>query len=246
MTESVNSHLLEALNNARALGQTAPIDLNDLPTTLEQAYAVSRAQVLDVAAWKIGGANPWSRKVFDNQEVFFGPLGKRELFSETDTISLRGLVAPLAEPEVMLEIADWRALSPVAQFGRMALGFEIPAAVLPQDLKPELTGQISDRAGAGALWLTGIRAFDLTFFENPFLIEMVLNEQEPIVGSTENVISGPLGAAGEFFALAQRYDMPLEAGQWIATGGLCPAIPVQSGDRLTLRSVWSEVTLQLN
>lgn len=246
MTENANIYLVEALNHARAAGQAAAIGLIDLPATPEQAYAVSRSQVRDVAAWKIGGANPWSRRVFDNREVFFGPLHEQELVSDADTLSLRGLVAPLAEPEVMLEIADWKAPTPVARFSRMALGFEIPAAVLPQDLKAELMGQIADRAGAGALWLTGIRAFDLACFEHPLLVEMFLNRQDPIRGSTENVISGPLGAAAEFIALAQRYDMPLAAGQWIATGGLCPAVPVHAGDHLALRSAWGEIALQLD
>ena len=246
MIEGASVHLVEALNSARVAGQEAAIALTDLPATPEQAYAVSRSQIRDAAAWKIGGANPWSRKIFNNQEIFFGPLHEQELVSGTDTLSLQGLLAPLAEPEVMLEIADWSATTPVARFSRMALGFEIPATVLPQDLKPELMGQIADRAGAGALWLTGIRAFDLACFEHPLLVEMLLNGQDPIPGSTENVISGPLGAAAEFMSLALRYDMPLASGQWIATGGLCPAVPVRPGDHLALRSTWGAITLQLD
>lgn len=245
MTNGTSVGLAEALKRARVMGQKASIAPSDLPATPEQAYAASSSQVRDVAAWKIGGANPWSRKVFNNQEIFFGPLQEQELVSGAGSLSLQGLLAPLAEPEVMLEIADWNATTPSARFSRMALGFEIPATVLPEDLKPELMGQIADRAGAGAIWLTGIRAFDIACFEQPLLVEMQLNADDPIAGSTENVISGPLGAAAEFFSLALRYDMPLEPGQWIATGGLCPAVPVVPGDRLALRSNWGHFTLQL-
>lgn len=236
--------LVEALNRARSTGQVAEIGLADLPTTAQQAYAVSRAQVQAVAAWKIGGANPWSRKVFDNTEVFFGPLQAEELVMGAESLSLHGLVAPLAEPEVMLEIADWTAPTAAERFSRMALGFEIPAAVLPQALKPELMGQICDRAGAGALWLTEVRPFEAACFDQLLTVEMVLNGQAPVAGSTENVIAGPLGAAAEFLTLAARHEMPLQAGQWIATGGLCPAVAVQPGDLLALRSAWGEITLQ--
>lgn len=245
MTEGGMEQLVAALTQAREAGKPAMITTADLPETPQEAYAVSRAQVGDVAAWKIGGANPWSRKVFDNKEVFFGPLHPHEVFLERDTMPLGGLVAPLAEPEVMLEIADWTTEAPTERFSRMGLGFEIPAAVLPESLKPELLGQIVDRAGAGGLWIGAIQPFDAVALDRELTVQMTHNGGAPTAGSSANVIGSPLGAAAEFLTLARRYDMPVARGQWIATGGLCPAVPVRSGDRLTLRSAWGEIGLDL-
>lgn len=245
MTDRAMTQLWAALQRARRAGQVAEITLADLPVSAQQAYEMVRTHAPEVVAWKIGGANPWSRQVFNNKEIFFGPLHQDELAFEGNRLSLRGLVAPLAEPEVMLEIADWTAQDPAARFSRVGLGFEIPAAVLPEALKPELMGQIADRAGAGALWIGATRSFDPALLETPLTVDMVKNGDAPVSGSTQNVITGPLGAAAEFLALAARHEMPLATGQWIATGGLCPAVPVQPGDTLALHSAWGALDLQL-
>ena len=226
----------EALQAARAKGQPATLSVADLPTGVPEAYAQSIGQMQKVAAWKIGGANPWSRAVFDNTEVFFGPLHPSEVFLDTATVSLKGLVAPLAEPEVMLELGDWTAADPAARFTRIGLGFEIPASVLPDALKPELTGQIVDRAGAGALWISAVKEVTAEALNAAVSVRLLQNDQPPVEGHSDNVIGGVLGAVTEFLDLAQQYDMPLARGQWVATGGLCPAVSVAPGDQLVLQA----------
>ena len=228
---SLSKILLDARKNACEV----PISQDDLPANLTQAYACSVAQVADVRAWKIGGANPWSQAVFKNSKVFFGPLEAREVFVEHNQIPIAGLVAPLVEPEVMLEIGDWSSENRRNRFPRMALGFEIPASVLPKALKSMLIAQVSDRAGAGAIWISKIQPLDEARISQGFEVEMEKNGKNLVVGHTENVISGPMGAAEEFLSLAIQHDMPLRSGQWIATGGLCPAVPVSRGDIVTLR-----------
>ena len=232
-----------ALKQARMECRPAELTKPELPGTIAEAYGVSRSQVEEAAAWKIGGANPWSRKVFQNKEVFVGPLHPREVFMDVGRLPLAGLVSPLAEPEIMLEIGEWESADPAVCFRRMGLGFEIPAAVLPEALRPELTGQIADRAGAGALWITAIHPFNYSRLEREVKVQMALNGGAPTAGTSANVIGGPLGAAHEFFSLAKRYSLPVQRGQWIATGGLCPAVPVKAGDRLTLVAWGKELML---
>lgn len=232
--------LSETLLEARKNNSVAQLSEQDLPQNLQQAYACSLAQMNAVQAWKIGGANPWSRAVFDNKEVFFGPLHPHEVFFEDGSLSLDGLVAPLAEPEVMLEIGDVLSDRLEERFPRMGLGFEIPASVLPDSLKPQLTAQVSDRGGAGALWVSAIQPFDEDLFSQGFQVRLSKNTAEPVNGNSDNVINGPLGAAEEFLDLAPQYNMPVAAGQWIASGGLCPAVPITGGDVLTLEA-WGRV-----
>jgi len=237
--------LIDKLRTARAAGAEAGVELAELPGDLASAYAMAFADPRPAAAWKIGGANPWSRKVFSNTEVFFGALFAEEVFVETATVAVGGLNAPLAEPEIMLEIADPLVDRPEAAFSRMGTGFEIPATVLPADCKSVLTGQVADRAGAGALWIGATGPFDAAPFDTPFTSRFLHNGDIPVDGRSDNVLGGPLGAAMEFLTLARRYGATLEAGQWIATGGLNPAVGIEPGDRLGFAALGRQVVLEI-
>ncbi|WP_109468757.1 hypothetical protein [Albibacillus kandeliae] len=239
------STLLAALGQGRAAGAPSALDPAGLPETLAEAYGIAMAQAPEVAAWKIGGANPWSQKVFGNAEVFFGPLVPDELQvseAEAGALPLAGLCAPLAEPEIMLEIADPEA----GTFARMGLGFEIPASVLPEAAKPRLAGQVCDRAGAGALWIGAVRPFDGAALEAAFPVGFDHNGGAPVAGDSGNVKGGPVGAAREFLGLAARYGIAPAPGQWIATGGLCPAVAVRPGDRVGLDALGTRVELRFS
>lgn len=233
------------LQTARAECRLAKIATDDLPATLHEAYSVALNMLPAIAAWKIGGANPWSQKVFGNTEVFFGPLAPQEVFNDTETVDIQGLFAPLAEPEIILEIGDVAATDPDHRFTRMGLGFEIPASVLPDDCRSLLTGQVADRAGAGALWIGALQPFDGARLRALFLSEFQHNQALPVAGKSSNVFGGPLGAATEFLDLAHRYGIPLEKGQFIATGGLNPAVAVAPGDSLRFSVLGVSRTLNL-
>lgn len=237
--------LIRRLRDARATGSEAAVCTADLPADSDAAYALALTDDRRAAGWKIGGANPWSRKVFGNAEVFFGALLPEELFVDTPTVTVGGLNAPLAEPEIMLEIADPTAETPETAFSRMGIGFEIPATVLPAACKGLLTGQIVDRAGAGALWIGAVRPFDSAPFAMPFTTEFSHNDAAPVDGHSDNVLGGPLGAAMEFLGLARRHGAALAPGQWIATGGLNPAVAIAPGDRLSFTAMGQGVTLGL-
>ncbi|MFW8637103.1 hypothetical protein [Cribrihabitans pelagius] len=237
------NHLVSALLHARASGAAARLTAADLPSSAAEAYAAGLSQAAEPAAWKIGGANPWSRQVFANTEVFFGPLAPGEVAVETEALSLAGLHAPLAEPELMLELGDDPGAA--QPFRRMGLGFEIPASVLPEALKPALAGQMADRAGAGALWVGAVQAFDAARCGSTFVSQFRRNGGAAAAGCGANIIAGPLGAAQEFLGLARRYGMPLAPGQWIATGGLSPAVPAAPGDLLECSAMGLQVRLRL-
>ena len=85
--------------------------------------------------------------------------------------------------------------------------------------------------------MSQIHPFDKDRLQAPFEAQLIHNDADPVAASSRNVIGGPLGAAAEFLQLAQRYDLPVAAGQWVATGGLCPAVPLVPGDRLRLSLV---------
>ncbi len=239
------AELLGELKAAREQKREAKVSSADLPQSLSEAYAWILPQASQAVAWKIGGANPWSRAVFSNTEVFFGPLMSSELLVETAELSLAGLHAPLAEPEMMLRLGDLGAEAPGCLFDKIGFGFEIPASVLPEPAKGELTGQIIDRAGAGALWVGGVQPFAEEWFSSDFESEFRHNDGELVGGGSRNIIGGPLGAAREFVRLAKTHGYVLKPGQWIASGGLSPAVSVSPGDRLTFVALGKTVQVEL-
>ena len=227
--------LTEQLARARTAGIAADFDVDLLPAETEEAYAEALGALAggNIAAWKIGGANAWSQKVFGNAELFFGPLMADEVAFDSESYSLAGLVSPLAEPEIMLELGEWPMDEVGPVFTRMALGVEIPASVLPAEAKTRLTGQILDRAGAGGLWIGAPRPFDGRSLAENFSISFRCDDQPERIGHAGNVFGGPVGSALLFLGQVLRRGVTLQPGQWIATGGLVPAIPVESGMRLT-------------
>ncbi len=245
MDQKRSEHIRAALSQARTAGRPALLEESDIPKSMSDAYAISFAQMKNIAAWKVGGANPWSRKVFRNKDSFIGPLHPEELFLGAPSVPVEHLNTPLAEPEIMLELVRGNNTAGNMEFSRMAIGFEIPASVLPEALKPNLNGQIVDRAGAGALWITGITPFDQTALQQKFSSRTWHNGTETLPGSSTNLPNGPLGAAFEFLKVAASFGAPLLPGQWVATGGLSPAFQVATGDSLRVKALGWDVSLNL-
>ena len=231
-----HDELKAELQAARREGRPANLEVADLPEDLGEAYALAFSLLPpeDVAAWKIGGANPWSQAAFGNTVPFFGALSRRELLLGSTPVDLTGLVSPLAEPEIMLELAGLPDEEGNAEFSRMGIGIEIPASVLPGAARRTLAGQIVDRAGAGLIWVGDVRSFDASLLDN---ITLCYGKSggELSEGGSRNVIGGPGGATRAFLKLARSLGAPLAAGQWIATAGLVSAVPVSSGERVTIR-----------
>ena len=107
-----------------------------------------------------------------------------------------------------------------------------------------LVGQISDRAGAGKLWISDPIDFDPVRIAGLSLRYGKLGS--PLTeGSSRNVIGGPLGATQNTVQAALRYGAPFRAGQWIASGGLVPAVEVARGDIMVMESSLGALRLTL-
>jgi 2-keto-4-pentenoate hydratase len=230
-------NLRAELEAARREARVANIAVSDLPENIHEAYAFafSLIEESEVAAWKIGGANPWSQAAFGNTDPFFGALKKDELFLETHSIPLAGLYEPLAEPEIMLEIGSLPDAQGNATFTRMGLGVEIPASVLPDVAKQRLIGQIVDRAGAGLIWVGDIVPFDASALEG-FTLKFGKVGGELSEGGSHNVVWGLAEAVRSFLRIAKSIGAPLEQGQWIATAGLVKAIRIAPGDEVVIET----------
>lgn len=225
------------LQTARREVRVANVAVDQLPADLADAYrfAFTLMAADDVAAWKIGGANPWSQAAFGNSDPFFGALSRNELLINTPSVDISTLYQPLAEPEIMLEIGSLPDDEGRATFSRIGLGVEIPASVLPDDAKQQLSGQIVDRAGAGLIWVGNIQPFNEKMLGG-LTVRFGKISEDLTEGGSHNVVNGAAGAVQAFLRIAKALGAPLAQGQWIATAGLVKAISVSPGDTVVVET----------
>lgn len=238
--------LISKLSSARTQGAVAGVTRDELPTDLAEAYALGLEQCPDIAAWKLGGVNAWSQKVFDNDRPFFGPLSPSEVHVGTGSVPVGHLVSPLAEPEIAVQLGAADGASGRPSVTALGLAVEIPASVLPDDSKALLCGQVSDRAGAGALWIQPVGDADPSLIGDGIEVSFKLNDQVAEASSSTKVLGGITGALNAFFDQVEAYGIKLQPGQWIATGGLVPAKPVAPGDVIALEGLGAKVRFSLS
>jgi 2-keto-4-pentenoate hydratase len=237
--------LASKLTTARAQSTVVDISQDELPRKLPDAYAVGLEQCPEVAAWKLGGVNEWSQKVFDNARPFFGPLSPVEVHVGSESVPIGHLVSPLAEPEVAVQLGTPDNDSGRLSLAALGLAVEIPASVLPDGPKALLCGQISDRAGAGALWIRPVEQADTGLINDEIEVSFRLNHQNADQCSSTQVLGGIITVLNSFFDQAEAYGITLKPGQWIATGGLVPAKPVVPGDEITLEGLDTKTRFKL-
>ena len=225
---------LDVIDAARRAGQKAALGPENLPPDRAAAYQMALAQVDRPLAWKIGASNHWSRMAFGIDHIFFGPLTGSEVRLGGDSLDLSGLVEPLVEPEIVVQIADPDAPNIRGFVSAIELGLEIPATVLPEHLKGHLNAQIVDRAGVGALWVETGMNLEPACLDNPITGSFQHNNESATSWSSANLTGTVRDILSEFRSLAHLYGARLNRGQWIATGGVCKPVPVVPADVLTL------------
>jgi 2-keto-4-pentenoate hydratase len=172
----------------------------------------------------------------------------RSLTAGVGTLSLRGLFEPRIEPEIVLHLAS----TPLAGEGpaellqrvdRVAHGFEIVQSPFPgwrfATADAVAAGSLHGRLALGPAVATAQLAADPAAALSTFTIALSCNGEPRAEGLGANVLDGPLHALAHLVQVlaAGPEDEQLRAGEWISTGTLTDALPVQAGQ------VWS-TTLQ--
>lgn len=156
------------------------------------------------------------------------------------TLSLRGLFEPRIEPEIVLHLAS--APQPgegpaqlLQRVDRVAHGFEIV-----QSPYPGWTFAAADAIAAGSLHgglalgpavATAALAADPLAALSAFTITLSCDGQPRAHGSGANVLDGPLHALAHLVQVLADgpADDRLQAGEWVSTGTLTDALPLQAG-----------------
>lgn len=252
---AIADRILDARERAVSV---APISDGDAGFDLDAAYRVAaeimRRKVADgerMVGWKLGFTN---RTIWDEYDVhapMFGPMYHTTVhevpFNETAPGSLRGLVEPRLEPEIVFRIATppEPGMEGAALFNcvdGVALGFEIVNSIYPN-----WRFKAADTIAAFAL--------HARLYHGPFAVMEGAAEREewlPRLGEFEvalsragaamdrgkaaNVLDGPLHALAHFVrGLDATYGQRLKAGDVVTTGTVTRAFPVMAGETWSAR-----------
>ena len=239
----MSSDIAQYYLKARVDG-TAPQPVEQ-PGSLSEAYALAlenAAAIGAVGAWKLGGTNAATRELFATDEAYFGPVFAAHVHEATANLVLGQAGFTHGELELCFRLSegvnDPGALgNPVENLQdlieELYLGVEFPWS--PFDPPSDgLKVLVADCCASGALVVSrgnlagdaaGAQAVRLT-------VDGENGVEELAIGSTSNILGGPMQALADFLVLAQAHGVQLQPGQLVATGGCTPCVELPRGKTL--------------
>lgn len=196
--------------------------------SLEDAYrAVRRENPAPEfgAAWKLGGTTEKTRELFSVDRLYFGALHEKELVRPGDRVPPHPLCQLQGEVEVAIRIgADDES------FDAWCIALEMPASPVANLLEAGVKALVADRCAAGCLVLSEARPIGTLGPRIELHVEQ--NGETVSEGHSDNLVDPPLVCATTFLHTAREHGFRPRAGQWIATGGLTPCVPLLPGARV--------------
>lgn len=231
-----------ALYEARRLRRPiAPLTDSDPSLTAAAAYAVQQALVARLTedgatrvGWKLGLTSKPMQKMFGVDQPDYAPVLSTMVFDDGAVVDLDTLIQPRVEAEIALVLdRDLRGPAVTAAQVSAAVSGAVAAIEIVDsrilDWKIRLADTISDLASSGATVLGGSRrALDF----DPRLCGMVItrNGETMATGAGAAALGNPLAAVAWLANTLAPFDVTLEAGEFVMTGSLHAAFPVNSGD----------------
>ena len=237
----------EQLRGAMAAG--VPCDpVRDMPGLAaagpEAGYAVQQLNTehwlragLRVSGHKVGLTNPAVQEQLGMDEPIWGVLFADRCRTDGDDLGGAGLIEPRVEVEVAVVLgADLDKGQHTVADVISATAYVLPAFEI---VDSRISGwditnfdMIADNAGAG-LYVLGTRpvplaAVDLRRVE----MRLTVNGEEAATGSGAACLGNPLNSVLWLADTMSQRGTPLQAGETIMTGSLCPMRPIAPGDEL--------------
>jgi len=220
--------------NFTALNQN--LNMGNAYSLVKQYLSCHKAAV---SAWKLGGTNNYTQKLFNVDRAYFGPLFAHEvLFIDNVKGNLPQLSLLKGEAEVALRLSSFGAdsLNSESQdanviFDAWSAAIEFPYSVFSDLPGAGVEALIIDRCAAGALVLGPIQK---GLPSKEFTIAIDVKGKERSAGSQDDMLLHPTDAALEFRHLAFENGFDLRAGQWVSTGGLTSCLRLTKDDIITL------------
>ncbi|RQG93539.1 2-keto-4-pentenoate hydratase [Natrarchaeobius chitinivorans] len=238
--DQLATSLYEALETTDPIDR--PTDTYDL--TIEDAYAVQSAFIdrrLDdgasVVGHKIGLTSDGIQNQLGVSEPDFGRL-LDSMFVDGRTIPSENLIAPRVEPEIGFLIGE--DLEPPVSYLDVLAATEFVVPVLEvidsrvRDWDIQIQDTIADNASS-ALYLTGETRSDVDDVDLSLEgVKLYRNGTLESSGVGAAVLDHPARAVAWLANTLAELDETLEAGQFILSGSVTPAVDVEPGDVITV------------
>lgn len=214
--------------------------------TIGDAYMIQlglvdhrRAAGRRVIGHKVGLTSEAMRQMFGVDQPDFGHLLDDMLMDDGDTVPLERFIAPKVEPEVAFVLREALAGPGVTMEDAVrAVDFILPAIEIIDsriaDWQISLADSIADNASCGALVVgsqraelrdTDLRSMGCSMSRNGTVVE---------TGSTGAVMGNPVRSLVWLANVLGAHGTPLQAGGIVISGSCTAAIPVESGDAISV------------
>jgi 2-keto-4-pentenoate hydratase len=226
------------------------LSVGEVPPDINEAYRLLREQIgADLAfgaAWKLGGTTRTTRKVFNIDKLYFGPLHESEVMVEPSVAPGRPLFELKGEVEIALRIAPdvadvlkgdpaVIATTPsVTLFDAWCVVLELPSSPIVDLAAAGVAALVADRCASGALLLGPANVFNAA---SDWTGDKLSTEQDGeviAIGGVDALVASPDVCARDFLVEALIRGFAPRPGQWISTGGLTPCVPLKIGAKVTV------------
>ena len=219
---------------------------NLIPESLATAYKIQQRNIerfrsiTQVAGWKLGATTRATRDIFNTENVYFGPIFKNGLIHLKDSqgiatsVTLPKLFNVNGEPEVCFLLSEKveRIHNPVTAdsvdelIESVSIGLEMPDSFVDNIPAHGLPTLIADQCASGAL-IVG-RPLPISAFNRSKDYNVIVSTPDGSLtaGSVASIINNPFGALAEFINSARSLGVELRKGQYVATGGCAPCVPI--------------------
>jgi len=229
------------------IGPEGGFDREFMPDDESQAYAIQNEVVQElgfkVLAWKLGGTNPKTQANFDCTSAYLGPI-----FSLGDEKpAFFDSAAPRGEAELTFRLSDKiRSLDsngikgdPMAYFDAVYPSLEMPYSRINDFHEVGMLPLVADLCGTGHLVVGDAKHLALLQEHENIPVRIGPQEQPLACGSSLELVGGYQAALVDFLKLVLKYDIQIEAGQLVASGGVTPCVylPVNNGVEIDFSSL---------
>ena len=189
-----------------------------------------------ISGHKVGLTNKAVQDQLGMDEPIWGVLFADRCRTDGDDIGDAGLIEPRVEVEVAVVLGtDLDKGQHTVADVISATAFVLPALeIVDSRISWDITSadMIADNAGSG-LYVLGTRpvplaAVDLRRVE----MRLTVNGEEAATGSGSACLGNPLSSVLWLADTMSQRGIPLQAGECIMTGSLCPMRPIAPGDEL--------------
>jgi 2-keto-4-pentenoate hydratase len=213
------------------------------PSSLSQAYALQNRlidRIGPVDAWKLGGATAATRQIFNTQDVYYGPVFAGRVLQAPFMVAESLLGGPKGEAEIAFRLSaavegDVLPKDPWELADLVAPSIELPTSTVENLPRHGLNALIADGCAYGALVLGDALPLNAAVKGSINTLPISIAYSGVVErGSTEQILTSPIGALAAFVKAALANGAKLRAGQWVATGGCTSCIPLPVDQKIEL------------